>query len=94
MADRVAAFRTAIATHARHWVIGSIGAYFAYVRHPFEGLDSIGAAKRLAMQQGLLCLPGSAFGTGQERYLRAAFANIEAAQMPEVASRLGSCTAM
>jgi aspartate/methionine/tyrosine aminotransferase len=92
MADRVDAFRIAMATHAPDWVIGSIGAYFAYIRHPFAGLDSTGAAKRLAIRQALLSLPGSAFGTGQERYLRLAFANIEAAQMPEVASRLGSCT--
>jgi aspartate/methionine/tyrosine aminotransferase len=57
MAGRVEAFRTALATHASQWVIGSIGAYFAYIRHPFEGLDSIGAARRLAIQQGLLVSP-------------------------------------
>ncbi len=91
MAGRVTAFRTAMASRAPDWIIGSIGAYFAYIRHPFGETDSIAAAKRLAIEHGLLCLPGSAFGIGQERYLRAAFANIDASQMPEIASRLGSC---
>ena len=91
MAGRMEAFRQSMAVHASQWVIGSIGAYFAYLRHPFADWDSIQAARRLAGAPGLLCLPGSAFGPGQERFLRAAFANIDASQMPEIAHRLGSC---
>ncbi|MBZ5497370.1 MAG: aminotransferase [Acidobacteriia bacterium] len=88
MAGRINAFRRALTARAGQWVIGSIGAYFAYLRHPFEKLSSIQAAKRLADRQSLLCLPGSAFGPGQERYLRAAFANIESSQMTDIAHRL------
>jgi aspartate/methionine/tyrosine aminotransferase len=89
MAGRIESFRQSMASLAPDWKIGSIGAYFAYLLHPFEGLDSIQAARRLARDSGLLCLPGSAFGMGQERCLRAAFANIDAAQMPEIARRFG-----
>jgi aspartate/methionine/tyrosine aminotransferase len=88
MAGRIDAFRKAMAPHAGEWAIGSIGAYFAYLRHPFEALNSLQAARRLADRSGLLCLPGEAFGAGQDRFLRAAFANIDASQMPEIARRL------
>ncbi len=94
MAGRIEAFRKSVAAHASHWVIASIGAYFAYLRHPFQNLNSIQAARQLAGAPGLLCLPGSAFGPGQERFLRAAFANIDASQMPEISRRLGSSTGL
>jgi aspartate/methionine/tyrosine aminotransferase len=89
MAGRIDAFRKAMAAHAGQWNIGSIGAYFAYLRHPFADLDSIQAARLLADRQRLLCLPGSVFGSGQDRFLRAAFANIDSSAMPEIARRLG-----
>lgn len=88
MADRIDAFRKAVSVHAGQWSVGSIGAYFAYLRHPFANLNSIQAARRLADRQRLLCLPGSVFGSGQECYLRAAFANIDSSEMPEIARRL------
>jgi len=90
MAGRTDAFRRAFESHAPQWILGSIGAYFAYLRHPFESLDSIQAARLLAHRQRLLCLPGGAFGPGQERYLRCAFANVDSSLMPEIARRLGS----
>ncbi len=91
MAARMEAFRESMAAHAGRWGIGSIGAYFAYLRHPFDALDSFEAAHQLADTSGLLCLPGSAFGPGQDRFLRAAFANVDTSQMPEIARRFGSC---
>ncbi len=45
-------------------------------------------AKRLADDENMLCLPGSMFGSGQEDYLRFAFANVDADKMPEIARRL------
>jgi aspartate/methionine/tyrosine aminotransferase len=65
----------------------SAGAFFAYVRHPFLQ-DAKTVAKKLAQQHDLLALPGSMFGPGQEQYLRLAFANVEAALMPDVVARL------
>lgn len=66
----------------------STGAYFAYVRHPFVGEKAASVAKRLAQEHGLLALPGTVFGPGQDDYLRLAFANLEAERMDEVADRL------
>jgi aspartate/methionine/tyrosine aminotransferase len=88
MAERVAAFREQVGALANRWNIGSIGAYLAYLHHPFEPLDSMQAARRLAEGQNLLCLPGAAFGPRQEAYLRCAFANVDASEMPEIARRL------
>ncbi len=56
------------------------------IRSPDEAAKSV--AIRLAGEHDLLCLPGSMFGPGQERYLRIAFANAEAEHMPLVAERL------
>ena len=92
MAGRVAAFRESFAGQAGNWIIGAIGAFFGYLRHPFDSLNSMQAARRLANQQNLLCLPGSAFGPGQERYVRAAFANADSATMPEICRRLALCS--
>lgn len=66
----------------------STGAYFAYVRHPFNGESSAKVARRLAQEHGVLCLPGSVFGPGQDEYLRFAFANLEADRMGELGERL------
>ncbi|OCJ05035.1 aspartate/tyrosine/aromatic aminotransferase [Rhizobium sp. AC44/96] len=70
------------------WEIGALGAYFAFIRHPFEGLTSAAVAERLAKEAGVVCLPGSYFGEGQERFLRLAFANADAASIGLLADRL------
>lgn len=57
------------------WTVGAVGAYFAFVSHPFADSASTTVAERLAKEAGVLCLPGSYFGPRQERYLRFAFAN-------------------
>ncbi|HEX4767710.1 MAG TPA: aminotransferase [Lichenihabitans sp.] len=83
---RAALFGDAIAA-APGWSVSAIGAYFAYVRHPFAG-SAEAAAERLAWQAGIVTLPGSFFGPGQEDHLRFAFANVEDAEILAVAARL------
>jgi len=70
------------------WEIGALGAYFAFIRHPFAELSSAAVAERLAKEAGVVCLPGSYFGEGQEHYLRLAFANADAASIGLLADRL------
>ena len=65
----------------------SVGAYFAYVKHPFDR-NSHAVAKRLVQEFGVLCLPGIYFGEGQEQYIRFAFANVDEARFPELVARL------
>lgn len=58
------------------WRIDAMGAYFAYVQHPWADTPSFDVAERLARELGVVTLPGEFFGAGQERYLRVAFANV------------------
>lgn len=88
MATRAAALREALAIPGLSYRLLSVGAYFAYLEHPFAHQPATAVARRLVDEQNLLCLPGSAFGPGQERYLRLAFANLDSQWMPELARRL------
>jgi aspartate/methionine/tyrosine aminotransferase len=69
------------------WELQSLGAYFAYVRHPFEGTSAWQVAERLAAEHGLMCLPGPAFA-GEEAHLRIAFANVDAQGIATMEDRL------
>lgn len=71
------------------WDIEAIGAYFAFVRHPFEDRGSAAVAAMLARDLGVVTIPGAYFGEGLERFLRVAFANVERDQIGAVAERLG-----
>ncbi|WP_181704095.1 aminotransferase [Chthonobacter albigriseus] len=83
---RADVFRAVVAG-APGWSIAAIGAYFAYVAHPFEATgEAVG--ERLAREAGVLALPGSFFGPGQEKHLRFAFANVDEASLRLVTERL------
>ncbi len=84
---RIQAFQTVVAA-CPGWEISSIGAYFAYVRHPFDGAPAERVAEVLAAERGVLGLPGSYFGPGQERHLRFAFANADVAAISGLPARL------
>jgi aspartate/methionine/tyrosine aminotransferase len=84
---RAAAFGDAIA-RLPGWRVDSIGAYFAYLRHPFAGETASTVAERLAVERGVLALPGSYFGPQQDEHLRVAFANVDTGAIAGVAERL------
>ena len=77
------------------WDILSTGAYFAYVRYPFEAVSSA-LVPRLLAQASLLTLPGTMFaptraegGDGlAETTLRIAFANADEKGIADLADRL------
>jgi aspartate/methionine/tyrosine aminotransferase len=73
---------------SNRWRLVSIGAYFAYVEHPFTGQRSTTVSKRLADEENLLTIPGDMFGAGQERFVRLAFANVADDKIPTVLKRL------
>jgi aspartate/methionine/tyrosine aminotransferase len=85
--DRARALREAFAA-IPSWRIESLGAYFAYVRHPFGRTAAPHVAERMAVERGALCLPGTCFGPEQEAHLRIAFANIGADGLHMLAQRL------
>lgn len=77
-----------VMTRLPKWEISAIGAYFAYVKHPFRGAESEAVAEKLAREYGVVCLPGAYFGEGQEDYLRFAFANADAPTILKLEERL------
>jgi len=77
------------------WELLGCGAYFAYVKHPFE-MSSADLAPLLVKEAGVLCLPGTMFMPadlpGGESQLRIAFANIDRAGVKTLFDRLASLT--
>lgn len=92
IAARTAALSEVMAV-AEGWEVTALGAYFAFVEHPFEKLGSHDAAHRLAREAGVIAIPGAFFGNGLERYLRVAFANADVATIRQLGSRFASCSA-
>jgi aspartate/methionine/tyrosine aminotransferase len=75
----------------RGWHLKGVGAYFAYVEHPFD-IEAEELAKSLVTRSSILCLPGTMFHPkGSKRAakeLRMAFANIDKAGIFELFDRL------
>ena len=91
--SRVEAMRRA-ARRLPGWEVDGLGAYFAYLRHPFDA-PSDRVARALVARAGVLALPGTMFAPEGEgrRHLRVAFANLDAAGIDALAGRLADVTA-
>ncbi|MDQ2088552.1 aminotransferase [Marimonas arenosa] len=76
---------------AKGWTLLGLGAYFAYVEHPFD-MPSDKLAPILVERAGILLLPGTMFqpegSTDGARQLRIAFANIDRAGITALLQRL------
>ena len=83
----------------RGWTLEGCGAYFAYVRHPFDA-PSDAVARALVRQASILVLPGTMFGPDRaaggeghaEATLRIAFANADRAGIVTLFDRLRAVT--
>ncbi|WP_298256214.1 aminotransferase [uncultured Litoreibacter sp.] len=92
----ILARRAAIETHfprlaAKGWVMQGNGAYFAYLKHPFdEPSDQL--AQRMVREISVLCLPGTMFvpegDASGANSLRIAFANIDADGIAQLFERM------
>ncbi len=92
--DRRAAISEAMpALEAEGWHLMGVGAYFAYLRHPFA-MSSRDLAPALVREAGVLCLPGTMFmpedhAAGDEQ-LRIAFANVDRTGIAALFDRLAA----
>jgi aspartate/methionine/tyrosine aminotransferase len=84
--EQATQFRLALG-EIQDWTIDSLGAFFAYIRHPCRGLPAEQVAKRLAIENGLLTIPGSYFGPGQDEHLRVSFGNLTAERLEQLPAR-------
>ena len=75
------------------WKLKGVGAYFAYVEHPFD-LPSDAVAKALVDKASVLLLPGTMFRPGDDvagqRELRIAYANADRDGIAQLFERLSS----
>lgn len=74
----------------RAFTLRSCGGFFAYLRHPFDGLDCEAATLRLYEHTGILGLPGTVFGESQTRFIRLAFCNLHPAALEEALANLAA----
>jgi aspartate/methionine/tyrosine aminotransferase len=80
-------FRAEFTKPGNPFHLSASGAFFAWVRHPFQYCTGRQVAKRLVDEAAILCLPGEVFGPGLEGYLRLAFGNIREEAIPEAVRR-------
>ena len=97
--DEILDRRAAIADNmpilaAKGWELMGLGAYFAYMRHPFK-MSSADLAPALVKEAGVLCLPGTMFRPEDDpqgaRELRIAFANVDRSGIATLFERLARC---
>ncbi len=76
---------------AKGWRLLGLGAYFAYLEHPFQ-IPSDELAQRLVPDAGVLLLPGTMFmpkdDPAGKRQVRVAFANLDRAGIAQLFERL------
>ncbi len=86
--ERHAAFRSAMASAPGGFELVSSGAYFGWVRHPFDDEPTEVVVRDLILDHDVLAIPGTAFGPGGERMIRFSFANLEPELFDDLAKRL------
>ncbi|MGB2804442.1 MAG: aminotransferase class I/II-fold pyridoxal phosphate-dependent enzyme [Candidatus Zixiibacteriota bacterium] len=87
MESRVRVFAEAIAVSGCPFEVESAGAFFAYLRHPFD-VDAWDVVSELARDAGILVLPGSCCGSTEWRYIRVAVGNADEETLALAADRM------
>ena len=75
------------------WNLSGLGAYFAYLEHPFE-IDSKNLSKLMLEKLAILVVPGVLFydkdNTDGDSFIRIAFANLSTKEIKTLFKRLES----
>lgn len=81
---------------SKGWELEGCGAYFAWMRHPFDEASDV-LAQRMVREIGVLCLPGTMFvpegDASGAQALRIAFANIDRGGIEQLYTRLAQLKA-
>jgi len=85
---RQAHFEQLMAGRPGGYELVSAGAYFGWLRHPFEDRPTKDVVRSLVVDHDVLMIPGDAFSTGDERMIRSSFANLTIPELDELAVRL------
>jgi len=68
----------------------SSGAYFGWVRHPFESTLTMDVVRHMLVDLSVLTIPGHAFTGDDEAFIRLSFANLDVNDFDELGARLAS----
>lgn len=91
--SRLVSFRDAMADQPGGFELAASGAFFGWVRHPFDGEPAPAVVERLVLEYDVLAIPGTAFTPSDEQWLRFSFANLEPDDFPLLAERLTNAAA-
>jgi len=67
--------------------LSSCGGFFGWMRHPFRELKYWEVVEKFLAETGVLVLPGTLFGDGQDEHVRIGFANLTHREIQEVGKR-------
>lgn len=72
------------------WEIEGLGAYYAFLRHPYDylSMDSLEIGEIFASKLGVICLPGSSFGQANSQHLRVSVSNVGEDDIRKLEDRL------
>ncbi len=86
-------FEAAMAHRPGGFELVSAGAYFGWVRHPFDRSPTADVVRRLVLDHDVLVIPGTAFTPTDEAMLRFSFANLGSDEIAELPDRLAEIVA-
>lgn len=87
IAAKQSVFEEVMASSPGGFELLAAGAYYGWVRHPFE-VPSQDVVRRLLLEQGVLTIPGDAFGPTDPGCIRFSFANADIDRLGELTDRL------
>lgn len=90
VAERQVSFEEVMASNPGGFELTSSGAYFGWVKHPFDGVASTEVVRRLLVDHSMLTIPGHAFTGSDDGFIRFSFANLPLADFAELRRRLAS----
>ena len=92
--DRIAGLRQhfaeVMAGRPGGFALESSGAYFGWVRHPYVDRSTSSIVRDLIIDHDTLAIPGVAFTPRDHRFLRLSVANLDHAQLDDLAERLAA----
>lgn len=88
IAEKRETFRDAMHKAPRGFKMEACGGFFSWLKHPIDGMFSWDVSRKLVTEIGILTLPGSLFGPGQESYLRIGLAGLSLAEIEEFPKRI------
>ncbi len=86
-------FEAAMAEEPGGFELVSAGAYFGWVRHPFDRSPTADVVRRLVLDHAVLVIPGTAFTPTDQAMLRFSFANLGSDEIAELPDRLAEIVA-